>query len=155
MEDTPLLRKWRQASALPGGRFFFSLAVGLTVPYARTIRPQVLDLAPGWAQVSIRDRRRVRNHLRSIHAIALVNLGEMTANLALSALQPKNGRWIVTGVEADYSKKARGTITAESRVEALDWSRPLDTLGECILRDEAGDVVTVVRPRWRLGPKVS
>ena len=83
------LRQWRRFSAFPLGRRLFNRLVGFTVPYAASIRPQVLVIEPGLARVRILDRRRVRNHLRSIHAVALINLAEMTANLAMMSTQPR------------------------------------------------------------------
>ncbi len=148
----PTLRQWRRITALPLGRRLFNRLVGFTVPYAATVRPNVLALEPGLARVRMFDRRRVRNHLRSIHAVALINLAEMTANLAMMSLQPRQGRWIVTGLDTEFVRKARGAITAECRVAALDWSAPQDVQGYVELRDQAGDLVMTARPRWKTGP---
>ena len=150
--QNPTLRQWRRFNAMPLGRRLFNRMVGFTVPYAASIRPEILTIEPGLARVCIRDRRRVRNHLRSIHAVALINLAEMTANLAMMSRQPQNGRWIVTGLDTEFVKKARGTVTAECRVAPLDWSVPQDIEGYAELRDPAGDVVMRARPRWKTGP---
>lgn len=150
--QNPTLRQWRRFNALPLGRRLFNRLVGFTVPYAASIRPDVLSIEPGLARVRILDRRRVRNHLRSIHAVALINLAEMTANLAMMSTQPRNGRWIVTGLDTEFVKKARGAITAECRIAPLDWSAAQDVGGYVELRDLAGDVVMTARPRWKTGP---
>lgn len=148
----PILHPWSRLHRLPFGRWLYGRLLGLTVPYAATIRPDVRQLSPGQAEIRLHDRRRVRNHLRSIHAVALTNLAELTGNLALSSLQPPDGRWIVTGMDTEFVKKARGTITARCTVAPPDWSRPLDLAGLVELRDAAGDVVMRARPRWKLGP---
>ncbi|MCW0236108.1 MAG: DUF4442 domain-containing protein [Ferrovibrio sp.] len=148
-----VLRQWAGLNRLPFGRRLFSWLVGVTVPYAGSIGARVLTLGPGFAEARMADRRRVRNHLRSLHAVALTNLAELTANLALMSRQPPKGtRWIVTGFDSDYLKKARGPITACCTMPELDWSRaqPIDGLVE--LRDAAGELVMAARPRWRIGP---
>ncbi len=60
----------------------------------------------------MRDRRAVRNHLDCVHAIALANLAELAGNVALAYSLPDDARFIVSGMEIEYVKKARGTITA-------------------------------------------
>ncbi|MEK9968772.1 MAG: DUF4442 domain-containing protein [Ferrovibrio sp.] len=151
--DAKVLKQWGGFDRLPFGRRLFSFLIGFTVPYAGTISPEVVELKPGHARARMADRRRVRNHLQSLHAVALTNLAELTGNLALMSRQPAKGaRWIVTGFDGEYVKKARGTITAECSLPPLDWTLPQDLAGRVELRDEAGDLVMIARPRWRIGP---
>lgn len=152
-EKNSILQQWNRLCRWPFGRLLFSRLIGLTVPYAATIGAQILALSPGYARARIADRRRVRNHLRSIHAVALTNLAELTGNLALMSRQPARGaRWIVTGFDSEYVKKARGPITAFCEIAALDWSRSTDVQGRVELRDASGDIVMLATPRWRIGP---
>jgi acyl-coenzyme A thioesterase PaaI-like protein len=151
-QDNEILDTWQRFTRWPGGRWAFARAVGATVPYAGSIGATITQLAPGSAAATLQERRAVRNHLRSIHAVALVNLGELVANLALMSTQPRGARWIVVGVEADYLRKARGLITARCELAQPDWSVAGELVGEATLRDAAGADVCVVRLRWRLGP---
>lgn len=149
----PVLAKWESLSALPFGSALFGRVLGATVPYAATITPQVLDLDVGRARVRLADRRRVRNHLRSIHAAALVNLGELCANLALSTRMPESGRFIVQGMSVEFLKKARGPIEARCHVEPIDWDVDEAHEGVATLTDRAGDEVARLTVQWRTGPK--
>ena len=108
---------WQHLSGIPGGRRIFSRLLGLAIPYTGSIGAEVIALEPGYARVALEDRRAVRNHLSSIHAIALTNLGELTGNLALVSALPDDGRFIVTKLAIEYKKKARGRIVAECRCE--------------------------------------
>lgn len=151
--EATVLKQWNSFCRLPLGRRLFNLLIGVTVPYAGSISPDVVDLAPGQARARMADRRRVRNHLRSVHAVALTNLAEMTGNLALMSRQPPKGaRWIITGFNSEFIKKARGTITAECTLPALDWTSTRDLDGRVELRDANGDLVMIAHPHWRIGP---
>ena len=152
MRGSDLLAKWRRAEGSALGRRLFSFALGRGVPYTGSIKPEVLELAPGRARVAMRDRRAVRNHLRSIHAIALVNLGEVSSGLALLCGLRDDARGIVKSLSIDYLKKARGRLVAECDCEppADNAERDFQVLAR--IRDEEGDVVAEVRVDWRLGP---
>lgn len=147
-----LTRMWGRLSGLPGGRWLFSRILGLMVPYSGTLGARVLRLDPGHVEIELRDRRSVRNHLRSVHAIALANLGELSTGLAVLGALPPTVRGILTGIEVTYIRKARGRLLAEARCAIPTVHEPTDYSAEAFIRDESGDEVAVVRARWRLGP---
>jgi acyl-coenzyme A thioesterase PaaI-like protein len=152
----PVLKWWQRLSAWPGGAWLFSLALGLIAPYSGSIGVRIEEIRPGYARLTMRDRRRVRNHLKSIHAIALVNLGEIATGLALLSNFSADMRGILVGIEAEYIKKARGKLTAVAEFQMplkLEDNTPCEL--EACLRDQSGETVTRVRATWLVGYKSS
>ena len=151
-DQATVLKWWSRFAGLPAGRRIFSLALGWVAPYSGTIGARVEDLSPGYARVSLSERRRIRNHLHSIHAIALINLGEIATGLAVLSTISANMRGIVLDIHAEYVKKARGKITAiaEFRLpETLVENTPCQV--QATLRDQTGETVTRVRATWLIG----
>ena len=146
-----LLRLWQRLLPLPGGSWLFSRFFGWRVPYSGSVRPHIRVLAPGHAEVEIPDRRANRQHLGSIHAIALLNVAEQASGLALLTGLPDGIRGIVTQISMQYLKKARGTIRAVSRVvaPAVTGDIEFDVTVDCL--DRSGDTVARATVRWRLG----
>ncbi len=148
-----LLTQWQRLSRMPFGKRIFSWVVGRTAPYTGTIGAVYTDVRPGYAQAELRDRRSVRNHLASIHAVALVNLAEMTSGVALMTALPPGVRGIVTGLSIEYLKKARGTLIATTTATApADVREPITHEVVATIVDRDGDVVAVCRVQWKLSP---
>ncbi len=149
----PVRSAWDRLSNLPGGRRIFSKFLGQAAPYTGTIDAKVVELRPGYAKVEMRDRRAVRNHLKSVHAIALMNLAEVASGVAVVYGLPDDARGILSGLSIDYIKKGRGTLTAECSFEPVTDAERREFIVEPVIRDASGEVVAKARAKWLLGPK--
>ena len=141
---------WTRAQKWPFGHRIFSYLIGRQARYTGTIGARVVELEHGLAVVEMADRTAVRNHLKSVHAIALMNLGELCTGLTVMHQIDGKGRGIVKNLSMEYIKKARGTITAECRSEVPTEAGDHDFIAEGVLRDSDGDTVARCTATWRL-----
>lgn len=149
-----VLSLWKRWGGTALGRRIYSLVLGRTAPYSGSIGAQVLELRPGFVRVALKDRRAVRNHLNSIHAIALANLGELASGLAMISAVPSSVRAIVVKLEIEYIKKARGSLVAEGRANPpAVINTSVTRIAEAEIKDAEGDVVALMKVHWRLSPK--
>jgi len=152
--ENRVLLMWKKLGGNPLGRKLFNLTLSRAVPYTGTIKASVTDLKPGLVKVLLKDRRGIRNHLNSIHAIALANLGELASGLAMITAVPSGTRTIVTNLEIEYLKKARGILIAEGRANPpTTVTDDIESLAYADITDAAGDLVACVTVLWKLSPK--
>ena len=112
-----MLQMFRQA-----GPAQFSAMIGQVAPYFASIAPQVVELRPGYAEVTFPKRREVLNHIGTVHAIALCNAAELAAGTMTDASIPPGCRWIPRGMTVEYLAKADGDIRTVADGSAIDWN---------------------------------
>lgn len=134
-----LFRRYGKSAA---GRWLYSRLICWRAPYFASIAPTVEQLDSGRCVVRIRQRRRVQNHIGTVHAIALCNMAEMAGGLATDATIPDGMRWIPKGMTVRYLKKATGTMTATATVPAMvDASLAQELHAIVEVRDAQDDIV--------------
>ena len=117
-----LLPLYRQVTRLPKGHRIFSWLFCLRAPYFGTVRPEFVALRPGYAELTIRKRRRVHNHIGTVHVIAICNGLEAAMGALAEASVPAGRRWIPKGMEVSYTAKAASDITCIAETEPAAWS---------------------------------
>lgn len=117
--ESPVLSLYRRLRRWPAGNWLFTRAVCWRAPYFASIGPAFIDLKPGYASASLRKRRRVLNHIGTVHAIAMANLCELVAGTMTEVTVPVSMRWIPKGMQIDYLGKAQTDLVARAQLDAI------------------------------------
>jgi acyl-coenzyme A thioesterase PaaI-like protein len=145
-----VLTLWKRSGRLPGGHRVFSTLFALRAPYFASVRPRFTVIEPNHAELVVRDRRRVHNHLGTVHAIALCNGLEAAMGALAEASIPTGSRWIPKGMQVSYTAKATSDITCIAETDPLVWTSgdpdvPVRVRG---VRDDGTVVVEGVIRLW-------
>lgn len=135
------LAMYRRVSSLPLGKTLFSKAVCTVAPYFSSISPTIEELRPDYVKVSIKNRRAVQNHLKTVHAIAMCNMAELAGGMMTDISIPKGARWIPAGMSVQYVKKAKTDLVGVADGSAIDWEKGGNVVVPVTVTDSAGDVV--------------
>jgi acyl-coenzyme A thioesterase PaaI-like protein len=143
MPQPSVLSLYNRFAPFPAGRWLFSRIICLKAPYFASIAPRIEALAPNLGVATLRHRRRVTNHIGSVHAIALCNLAEFVGGLTCDASIPPGMRWIPKGMRVEYLKKAMGAMRATATPEfaPMQAEAGYELPMRVEVTDAAGDVV--------------
>ena len=117
-----VLDLYRQLTRFPQGNRAFSLLFSQKAPYFATVRPRFTVLEPNRAELVIRKRRGVQNHIKTVHVIAICNGLEAAMGALAEATVPSNKRWIPKGMEVAYTAKATSDITCIAETDPEQWT---------------------------------
>jgi len=142
---------WDKLSKVPGGKQVFAALVGRYIPYTGSIKPMVETIENGRAVVKMKDRRAVRNHLDSIHALALANLGEFTTGLSLFSNLKNDQKAILVKLDIEYLKKARGQLHSEAVSQIPESFQSDSDFPICAeIKNKNNEIVSKVSAVWRV-----
>lgn len=112
-----LLSWYQRAAGVPWGRQLLDRVMWQVVPLNRTIQPQLVQLSQDAAEVRVRFRRALSNHLGSVHASVLFTAGEYVQAMVILANAGSLGaQLIVKAVTIEYLAKGRGDLRASAQM---------------------------------------
>jgi len=148
-----LYHYWKKLHNKPLGPWLFNKILAINVPYSGSIKARIKVLEPGHCEVLLPYRRSNTNHLNSVHALATANLGEMTGGLAMLTGLPDTVRGIVTRIDTEYLKKARGDLIGKADLVIPSVTEDkTEYQVQAHIYDQDGDEVTRVTVSWLLSP---
>ncbi len=154
MTPYDLLPLWKRFSKTEAGKKLFFYVIRFVNPYTGRLGAQISVFEQGYAEVILQDRKRNRNHLDSVHAVALVNLGEFTSGIVVLGSLDDTTRGIVTHISAEFVKKARGTLTSVCRCDIPIIDKETELLVEANIFNSEKELVCKVDVTWKLGRTV-
>ncbi len=107
------------------------------VRFACTGAVQILELEEGRAVLQMKNRRKVQNHIGTIHATGMALLGESATGVALGMTLPDSKIPLLKSMHIDYVKRAKGTLRAEATLPADMRAR--------VLAEDKGDFAVPVK----------
>jgi acyl-coenzyme A thioesterase PaaI-like protein len=114
-----------------------SLVMGQIVPFVGTARLRIEELSDRRAVVSVQNRRRVQNHLHTVHAAAMALIAETASGFVVGMNVPDDRVPVIKSMRVDFLKRARGAMRAVA--ELTDEQRA------AIAREQKGEVAVQVR----------
>lgn len=103
------------------GNKLFSFIVCRTAPYFASASPLVTSLELNSCECVIKKRKRVTNHINTVHVIAICNGLEMAMGVMAEASVPNHLRWIPKGMNVEYTAKATTDIRCVAKMNPEDW----------------------------------
>ena len=131
-----VLKLQAQLKNIPFGKIIFSKIVARFAPYFTTINPMIEELRPNYLKASMKKKRSVYNHLKTVHAIAMCNLCEFAGGICMEASIPKHRRWIPIGMDVKYLKKAQTNLTAICDLNHVDWNNCTEVICDIEVKDK-------------------
>jgi acyl-coenzyme A thioesterase PaaI-like protein len=134
-----LSRMVARASRLPPGlrNYVLSRLFGRVVPFLGTAGLRFEEVGSERLAVSIRNRRKVQNHIHGVHAAAMALLAETASGFVMGMNVPDDKLMLLKSMKVDYLQRSQGDMRAVATL------RPEQI--EALLREEKGNTVVDVR----------
>ena len=121
----------------PVRRLLVTKAFTSQVRFAGTGGVQFLELEEGRVVLTIKNRRKVQNHIHGIHAAAMALLAETATGAVLGMTIPDTHIPLLKSMHVDYVRRASGDLRAEASLPAELRAR--------VLTEEKGDFAVPIR----------
>ncbi len=147
-------------SAWPNGLrvAVLSRILGRVVPMVGTANIRYEVISASEVVCSMKNQRKMQNHIKGIHAVAVGLLAETATGFVTAMNLPDDRILLIKSLHADYKRlcqgnmKARATLSAEQRQYISDTQKGELSI-PIVISDEAGDNPVVCEMIWAWLPK--
>ncbi|RZK99649.1 MAG: DUF4442 domain-containing protein [Rubrivivax sp.] len=155
-----LSRNVARFQGLPAGLspWLTSFMLGNVVPMVGSAGLRFEELSHQRVVVSLRNRRKVQNHIKGLHAAAMALLAETATGFCVGMNVPDDKLPLIKSLKVDYLKRAQGDMkaVAQLRPEQIQQIRTQDK-GEVTvpvsITDESGGEPIQCEMVWAWVPK--
>ena len=154
------LFKWAINRAKSGKPWVFSRLMQDVIPFNRPHGISVLELSPKSCRVYLPEKRKNKNHLRTMHACAIATAAEYVSGLnVVQAFDMEKYRLIMSRIEVDYLRRPVGFCITESGIpndQMLQINKELDADGvskfhlTSIVSDSKNERVAEATIHWQV-----
>jgi len=146
--------------AYPAGlrRFLITWAFGGTVHFVRTAGLKFEELTAERAVLTLANKRRVQNHIGTVHAAAVALLGETATGAVFGMSVPDDKLPILKSMRINYTKRSQGALQAQATLSPEMRERFwVEEKGEIAvpvqITDETGEPTVDAEFVWAWRPK--
>lgn len=134
-----------------------SWVIGRKVPFVGTSNIRFELMTKDKVVVSLKNKRKVRNHIHQIHAAAMILLAETATGMVLGMNIPDDRIPLVKSLNTDFVKRSTGAMRAEAvfteAQRALLQTEKGETKIQVKITDELGVEPIVCEVVWAWIPK--
>jgi uncharacterized protein (TIGR00369 family) len=145
---------------LPGSirTFALSKVLGRVIKYAGTSGLRFEKLTPNECIVVIPNRKKVQNHIGSVHAAAMGLLAETATGFMTGLTVPDNRIIVIKSMNLEYLKQATGDMKAiatfsDEQVEFIKNNEKADINVPVVITDAKGVETVKATMVWAWAPK--
>lgn len=136
-----------------------TMLIGRTVRYAGTSNIYIEKLTTTESVMHLKNKKKVQNHIGSIHAAAMALLAESATGLLVGMNVPDSCNPVIKSLHVDYLKRCQGDIKAVARltdaqIEQITTTEKGDVTVEVVVTDERGVEPIRCEMIWAWTPKV-
>jgi len=134
-----------------------SFLLGRGVPFVGTGGLRVDEITQQRVVIHVANRRRVRNHLKGVHAAAMSLLAETATGFAIAMHIPDDKFQVIKSLNIDYLERAHGGLTAVAelgpeQIEAIRSQPKGEVAVPVTVTDEKGATPIACEAIWAWRP---
>lgn len=136
----------------------FNMLIGRVVPFVGTAGLKITKATSNEWIASLDNRRKVGNHLKQIHACAMILIGETIGVMIMAMNLPGDRIPLVKNIEADFVKRSTGKLTGvvnltDEQIEFIQREPKGELELEVTVTDEADINPVLIRVTTAWVPK--